>query len=90
MEDCEAKVVNLARHLRDKHHRSVGGAASAISVYGLRKPYERQIKTTPGKIQGSKKTSYQRKRKMSVLFEKFCSTGGTLNKTCRKGWRTVQ
>ena len=34
-EDCEAKVVNLAQHLRDKHHWSVGGAASAISVYGL-------------------------------------------------------
>ena len=64
MEDCNAKVANLAWHLRDKHRWSVGGAAPAISVYGLRKPYERQIKTTPGKIQGSKKTSYQRKQKM--------------------------
>ena len=51
VEDCEAKVVNLARHLRDKHHWSVGSAASASSVYDSRKPYERQIKTTPGKIQ---------------------------------------
>ena len=58
------KLSTFARHLRDKDHWSVGGAASAISVYGLRKPYERQIKTTPGKIQGSKKTSYQRKQKM--------------------------
>ena len=49
VEGCEAKLVNLAWHLRDKRHWSVGGDTSAISVYGLRKPYERQIKTTLGK-----------------------------------------
>ena len=64
MEDCEAKLVNLSRHLRDKHHWSVDGAASAISVYGLRKPYKRQIETTLGKNQGSKKNPYRRKRKI--------------------------
>ena len=64
MEDCEAKLVNLSRHLRDKHHWSVDGAAAAISVYGLRKPYKRQTETTLGKNQESKKNPYRRKRKI--------------------------
>ena len=86
MEDCNAKVANLAWHLRDKHRWSVGGAAPAISVYGLRKPYERQIKTTPGKIQGSKKTSYQRKRKICpYCLKNFVQLDEHLVKHVEKG-----
>ena len=61
VEDCDANIVDLARDLRDKNNWSVGGVASAISIYGLRKPYERQTRTTPGKIQGSKENSHQGK-----------------------------